>query len=174
MVDLILNAFYFILPAYIANMMPVFGKNLRLPGGQAISTKLLGSHKTWRGFYLGYCGALLVLYLQSLGQNLEVFQKISLLEYQELNLWLYAFFFGIGALFGDACKSFFKRRLKIKSGQPWFPFDQLDFIFGALLFLWPFYQPGWQVIVTLIILTPLLHFLTNFTAYKLGLKEVWW
>lgn len=201
MLETILTALYFFLPAFVANMLPVILGALRFPFGRPISEKWLGSHKTWRGFYAGYLGALLVLAVQSHfaiavvvpGDNFSSVFSLSnspsfmaspLLNYAHLNIFLYALPFGLGAIAGDAIKSFFKRRLKRKPGAPFFPFDQLDFVIGALVSLIPFYlldpqsflsspfQPG--VLLTLLLLTPLLHLLTNLLAYALGMKKVWW
>lgn len=202
MLTTLLTALYFFLPAFVANMFPVILGALKFPFGQPISEKHLGSHKTWRGFYAGYLGALLVLALQKHFTAIVVFpgdnfsSSVSLpgedfsslfqplLDYAHLNIFLYAIPFGLGAIAGDAIKSFFKRRLNRKPGAPFFPFDQLDFVIGALLSLIPFYIFDSQsfftspfqlsILLTLLILTPLLHLLTNLLAYALGLKKVWW
>lgn len=184
---LLLESLYFILPAYVANMGPVIFGKLKLPFGTPINEKLFGSHKTWRGFYAGYVMAFLVLVLQyclaggSNGSDLlgqtgvgEFFQQYQLLDYQNINLFGYAFLFGIGAIFGDLIKSFFKRRIGIAPGKPWIPFDQLDLVIGALIFLTPFHVLPWQNILTLLIITPILHLLANVFAYKVGIKKVWW
>ena len=191
MINLILSSLYFILPAYIANTSPILLKGL--PFGRPINAKLFGENKTWRGFYTGYLGALITLFLQYYLQKSGLLPSggviahssiltatsengylTPLLDYENINLFLYAFAFGLGALTGDLIKSFFKRRLKITSGQPWIPFDQLDFVAGALIFLAPLYLPSWPVILTILIFTPLLHFLSNSIAYHLKLKKVWW
>lgn len=174
MLDTIISAFYFFLPAYFANMCPVIAGKLKLPLGQPISNHFLGSHKTWRGFYAGYLGALVVLAAQLFMQKEGVLAAYTLLDYQNINLFGYAFLFGVGAIAGDALKSFCKRRMGIKPGAPWFPFDQLDFVVVALLFLWPFFQLSWSHILVLLIATPILHLLVNILAYKVGLKKVWW
>lgn len=174
MPDLIIPAFYFFLPAYFANMCPVIAGKLKLPLGRPISERFLGSHKTWRGFYAGYLGALAILAIQLLLQKEQLLTPYTLLDYQNINLFGYAFLFGIGAIIGDTLKSFFKRCIGIKPGAPWFPFDQLDFVIIALLFLWPFYTIPWPHILVLLIATPVLHLLVNILAYKLGLKKVWW
>ncbi len=174
MLELIISSLYFILPAYFANMCPVIFGKLNFPLGQPVSVKYLGSHKTWRGFYTGYLGALLVLFLQSKLDPLPSYFGQTLFDYQNINLFLYAFLFGIGAITGDTIKSFFKRRLGIKPGAPFFPFDQLDFIIGALIFLWPVYSLPWPNILTILIITPVLHLLVNTIAYLLKLKKVWW
>lgn len=174
MLDTIISALYFFLPAYFANMCPVIAGKLRLPLGHPISERLLGSHKTWRGFYAGYLGALTILAVQFLIQENQLLGAYILLDYQNINLFGYAFLFGIGAITGDGLKSFFKRRIGIKPGAPWFPFDQLDFVVVALLFLWPFFTLPWQHILALLIATPILHLLVNILAYKLKFKKVWW
>lgn len=170
MILLALTSLYFILPAYVANMFPVFFTALKLPLGYPISERLFGKNKTYRGIIAGYLGALLILFLQRY-LNLT---RISLINYQEINLFFYAFLFGGGAVIGDLVKSFFKRRKGIAPGQPWFPFDQLDFIIGALIFVSPFYLLSWKNILVIIVLTPLLHFLTNVIGYSLRIKKVWW
>jgi CDP-2,3-bis-(O-geranylgeranyl)-sn-glycerol synthase len=160
-------------------MCPVIFEKLHFPLGAPINEKLFGSHKTWRGFYAGYIGALAALFLQSyLYENGIVAGTIApispILNYSEINIFLYAVLFGIGALAGDLIKSFFKRKRGIAPGGSWFPFDQLDFVFGALIYLSPFFIPSWQNIAAIIIITPLLHFLANLIAYALKLKKVWW
>lgn len=191
MLNIILSSLYFILPAYVANTFPVLLK--WLPFGLPINKKLFGENKTWRGFYTGYLGALAVLLLQFYLQKSGVLPSgnaisdssilsaasekgyiTPLLDYEHMNILLYAFIFGIGALTGDLIKSFFKRRLNVSPGQSWVPFDQLDFVIGALVFLSPFYVPTLAVIFTILIITPLLHISANFIAFHLKLKKVWW
>lgn len=174
MKEIIISSLYFILPAYFANMGPVIANLLNLPLSRPIHGKFFGSHKTWRGFYMGYIFAFLILWLQYYLHTKGIFKTYNLLNYENINLFLYAGLFGIGALTGDLIKSFFKRRIGIKPGGQWFPFDQLDFVIGALIFLSPFFIPNWQTILTLIIITPILHLLTNLAAYKLKIKKVWW
>ncbi len=160
-------------------MMPVFAANIHikrhyLPLGGPIHEKLFGKNKTYRGFYAGYIGALIMLFLQYYLQKNGIFTEYILLDYEKINLFLYAFLFGIGALTGDLIKSFFKRRLNIAPGKPFIPFDQIDFVLGAWLFLLPFYPPPWQNLLAVLIIMPFLHFLTNIIGYFLGLKKVWW
>jgi len=174
MKELIISSIYFILPAYIANMSPVLAAKLHLPFDVPINKKHLGDHKTWRGVYSAYICALASLALQWYLQKTGTFSAYNLLDYEKINLFLYAFLFGVGAITGDTVKSFFKRKLGRSPGSSWFPFDQLDFIAGALLFLLPFFIVSWQTALVLIIATPLLHFLANLFAYLLRFKKVWW
>ncbi|MFH1534225.1 MAG: CDP-archaeol synthase [Nitrospirota bacterium] len=173
MLELILASVYLILPAYVANMCPViFGKVPIL--GIPIHEKLFGAHKTYRGFISAYIGALAILALQQYLANADILTQFALFDYTQINIFLYAFLFGVGALTGDLIKSFFKRRFRIAPGHPWFPFDQLDFVIGACIFLLPVYIIPWQNLLTILILTPALHFLTNLIGYALKLKKVWW
>lgn len=179
MEKLILISLYFFLPAYIANAAPVLFKWLPL-GQKPISEKHLGSHKTYRGFIVGFFAALVILtvqYFVSTSSYAPTLLPYSLLHYADFtttDILLYAFLFGTGSLFGDSAKSYFKRLIKIKPGRPFIPFDQIDFILGALLFLSPVYLPEWQIILTALIITPILHFASNIFAYLFGLKKVWW
>ena len=174
MVIIIIKALYFFLPAYCANMAPVFAYALKLPWGQPVSARLFGEHKTYRGFVAGFLMALFVICIQKILFQKNVFVTISILDYNTISIFLYAFAFGVGAITGDLVKSFFKRRLGKNPGAMWFPFDQLDFVFGALIFLYPFYQTPKEIVTILLIITPILHLPLNILGYFLGLKQVWW
>jgi CDP-2,3-bis-(O-geranylgeranyl)-sn-glycerol synthase len=167
------------LPAYFANMAPVFAEKFGVlkfwarpvDGGRTFRGQpIFGAHKTWRGFVAGVIVAIGTIWLQYFLESLPLFQKISLLNYSTINLWLVGFLFGFGALFGDLIKSFFKRRLNLKPGALWIPFDQIDFVFGALVFVSFIYRPSWQVTLVVLLITPILHILTNQIGYLLKIK----
>ena len=162
------------LPAYIANMMPVLVKHLPI-GNAAINEKLFGCNKTYRGLAAGVLGGIFGILLQkSLHPWLNTWE---LLPYNELTIFneaIYGILFGGGALFGDLLKSYFKRRLRIAPGQPWIPFDQLDFVAGSLIAMSLIYIPPLFYIFIIICITPILHLITNAAAYAIGIKKVWW
>jgi len=166
----LLNVFYFFLPAYIANMAPVLAKKLNLPLDLPINKNKLGQNKTYRGLVSGYLASLLFIYTQ----KEFLFLQSNLINYNQENIFILSFLMTLGALGGDALKSFFKREKGIKSGKPWFPFDQIDLILGAIACTLPFYNLPAKETLIVLILTPLLHFLTNFISYKLKIKDVWW
>lgn len=130
------------IPAGISNMSPVLAN--KIPGYNRWNTpmdfgkslgkvRIFGDHKTWRGFVAGttagtLIGILLFSILSALLDSSATFGGNLL-----LSLALSA-----GALLGDAIKSFFKRRSGVPSGKSWFPFDQLDYIIGALVCIIPF------------------------------------
>ncbi|MEK7172295.1 MAG: CDP-2,3-bis-(O-geranylgeranyl)-sn-glycerol synthase [Patescibacteria group bacterium] len=173
MLNLVLSSLYFILPAYIANTFPVLFK--WLPFGNPINEKLFGEHKTYRGLISGTLTGILIVFLQY--KYSSYFKGIELMDYSYFSsqkIILIGICFGAGALFGDLIKSFFKRRLRIKDGHSWFPFDQLDFVIGSLIAVSPFYSPPLSNLIIILLITPILHFLTNIFAYLIGLKKVWW
>lgn len=183
MMLLIIQSLYFMLPAYAANMAPVVFAWIPW-GGQPIDggeiwrgRRILGDHKTWRGLFAGLAVGIAAVFAQ---QQISVLNKNFILELvpygnfsgPEIMLWGTAL--GGGALIGDLVKSFVKRRIGVAPGKPWIIFDQLDFVFGALVAVSPLYLPPWPHLALIVVATPLLHLLTNVTAYFLGLKRVWW
>lgn len=174
MLETLFKSLWFIIPSYVANIFPTLGARLKIPLNYPINSGLLGSHKTYQGFYSAWFGAFLILLLQKYLYRYEFFSNISLLDYSEINLFYYSIAFGIGTALGDSVKSFFKRRLGKKPGSSWPPFDQLDFVFGTLFFLLPLYIPPTRILLTILLITPILHLVANIVAYKLKLKKVWW
>ena len=161
-VQLIIEALEFIFPAYCANAIPVIAG-----GGRPIDCgkkfldgkPIFGKNKTFRGFFSG----------------LIVGTTVGLVE---TRLFGYPIFFGLllslGALFGDLVGAFVKRRLGIAPGELLPVIDQVDFIIGAILFSLPLQIVSWALCLTVLIITPPIHLLTNFAAYKFGLKNNPW
>ena len=168
---LIYYSVIFFLPAYIANAMPVIVKGLKICPSLAkpIHKIWFGKSKTYRGFVFGILGAFIVNLIPFYFGFYDFHENTKLVIF----FWT-TFALSVGALLGDLLKSFFKRRIGIKSGQPWPPFDQLDYVIGALLFSYLINPQPVEVIITLLILSPLFSFLANVTAYFLKLKKVWW
>ena len=81
---------------------------------------------------------------------------------------------GGGALIGDACGSFIKRRLKLESGRPAPILDQLDFVVGALVFASLIVVIPVEMIVVILVISVFLHLGANIIAYLLGIKKVWY
>jgi CDP-2,3-bis-(O-geranylgeranyl)-sn-glycerol synthase len=81
---------------------------------------------------------------------------------------------GLGALVGDMVKSFWKRRLGIKPGTMFQPWDGIDYMVGAIIFMLPLYSVGIIGSLFLLIIGPLLSLLANTLAYHIGWKECWY
>ncbi|MDO8669554.1 MAG: CDP-2,3-bis-(O-geranylgeranyl)-sn-glycerol synthase, partial [Candidatus Buchananbacteria bacterium] len=180
--DLIIKSIYFVLPAYLANMAPVICDKLKLfrflarpiDGGRKLGSQpIFGSSKTWRGLFSGALFGLITTSFQAYLYNYDFFKDISLIDYPS-NFIAFGLLSGLGAMVGDLIKSFFKRRLNKKSGSSWPVFDQLDFVLGFLLFTYYFSAPAVPIILTILLLTLILHPLTNLVSYALGFKKVWW
>ena len=159
---LIVEALKFIFPAYCANAVPViagggtpmdFGKNF------TDGKRVFGNNKTFRGFFFG----------------LAIGIAVGLMEVMVFNYpLLFSVLSPLGALLGDLTAAFLKRRLGIAPGGLLPIIDQVDFVVGALLFSLPLAIIYWQLAVAVLIITPPIHLLTNFVAYKLKLKKNPW
>ncbi len=178
-----LKCLYFMLPAYFANMAPVFAQKLGIlkflakpvdAGRTFCGQPIFGANKTWRGFVVGISTAMITALMQYFLYFTPFFKKLSLLDYSQFNPWLLGFLFGFGALFGDLVKSFFKRRFSIAPSKPWIPFDQIDFVIGALIFVSLIFCPPWQATLVVLLVTPVLHILTNQIGYLLKIKNTKW
>lgn len=157
---------YFMLPAYFANMTPVFSKKINILN-KPIWKQGLGANKTWRGMILGIITATIVAVIQS-----KIIIGLELYSYSQPVL--FGALMGLGALFGDCVKSYFKRKKGIKSGGKWFPFDQTDYAIGAIIFTSPIYFVGWTESLIILILAVILHTIANHIGYWLKLKEAPW
>ncbi|TRO49948.1 CDP-2,3-bis-(O-geranylgeranyl)-sn-glycerol synthase [Candidatus Bathyarchaeota archaeon] len=161
-VTLVAEALLFIFPAYCANAVPVlagggtpmdFGKNF------FDGKRIFGDHKTFRGFFFG----LLVGILVGIAEFL-------IFDYPILFIILPS----LGALAGDLLGSFAKRRIGISPGGLFPIVDQIDFVIGALLFSIPLSILTWELALVVILITPPIHLLTNYVAFKMRLKKHPW
>jgi len=160
-----IEALKFIFPAYCANAIPVIAG-----GGFPIDFRknffdgrpIFGKNKTIRGFFFGLFFGTLVGIAESL-----FFKNYPL---------YFGFILSLGALTGDLLGAFLKRRIGIKPGDLLPVVDQVDFILGAIIFSLFFYVSivSSELIVAVLIITPPLHLLTNYIAYKTGLKGTPW
>lgn len=179
----ILVALYLFLPAYTANMAPVFAKRFPvlsalawpLDRGVMLSGQpLLGPHKTFRGILVGLLAGIATAALQRfLAERSEFFAGISSEPHFSTSPFVWGSALSGGALLGDLVKSFLKRRFGIPSGQRWIPWDQLDYAIGGLLVGSLFTPFPWQVIVIILVATPLVGLLVNIGGYLLSMKEAW-
>ncbi|MBI2546706.1 CDP-archaeol synthase [Candidatus Woesearchaeota archaeon] len=182
--EYVLELFYLMLPGILANMMPVLAarwKILNFLAKPIDSNKkwldnkpILGKHKTYRGFILGIAVAMLVAFIQFKLYNLFVFKSLSIIPYDRYNPFLLGFLIGFGVLLGDSVKSFFKRRLNIKPGKPFFPFDQIDSVIGGLLFVSIIYIPTFKLVVSLLALSLVTHLAVRTIGYYTGISKERW
>ncbi len=158
----VLYPLIYIFPAYAANGAPVLFKGRKpLDMGRKLRGKrIFGDHKTLRGTASSIaCGI-----------------AVGLIEYPFLHYMLpIAIMLTIGANAGDLLGSFAKRRMDMKPGRNLPVIDQYGFFALALLFaFWLGHMPGLYGMLFLVVLTGILHPLTNIGAHRLRLKEVPW
>ena len=130
--------------------------------------RLFGKNKTFRGFFFGLAIGIFVGVVESL-----------VFSYPFPFIVLFSVLSPLGALLGDLTAAFLKRRLGIAPGDLFPIVDQIDFVVGAILFSLPFFSlpltiAYWELAIAVIIITPPIHLLTNFCAYKLKLKNNPW
>lgn len=179
--EFIVSTLYLFLPAYVANMAPVVATRLNLFSfldkpldGSTKDTErpLLGINKTYRGFVAGLISSIFVAYVQLFLKNKHIFINTDF-DITSKNFWIWGAILGFGALMGDLVKSFFKRRFGIPPGKRWIPWDQLDMVFGGLIFGSLMYSFSWQQVGVLIILSPFLILVVNLVSFYLKIKKDW-
>jgi len=172
---------WFFLPVGIANGTPViakylpFLKNLNYPLDcykTFRGIRILGDHKTWRGLITGVLMAIITVGVQ---QQIYFYsaglREVLNFDFNSINPVIYGLLAGIGALLGDAVKSFFKRRTNIKPGSTWFPFDQIDYIIGGIVFLLPYFRLSvWEYLLTFIVWFGL-HLITTYLGFLLKFRD---
>jgi CDP-2,3-bis-(O-geranylgeranyl)-sn-glycerol synthase len=159
---LVVESLKLIFPAYCANAAPVLaGGGLPLDFGKNFvdGRRVFGKNKTFRGFFFGLAIGVLV----GLTENFLFGYPL-----------LFSVLSPLGALMGDLAGAFLKRRLDIAPGGVLPIVDQIDFVVGAIVFSLPLSIISLELAIAMLIITPPIHLLTNFLAYKLKLKSNPW
>jgi CDP-2,3-bis-(O-geranylgeranyl)-sn-glycerol synthase len=156
--ELGIRGMLFYAPAYASNASALLFRGRRQIdfGRLFIDGKpILGKGKTFRGFFLGLAVGVVT------GSILGIPFSTS-------------FFTSLGALLGDLGGAFIKRRLSIKTGDPAPVLDQFDFMLGATLLsqAWKYLDP--RSIIIMMAVTPIIHLVSNFSAFLLKIKKVPW
>ena len=162
---MIVEAMKFIFPAYCANGTPVLaGGGAKMDFGKNFvdGKRIFGNNKTFRGFFFGW----------SVGIGVGLTEG-AIFGFQNYPI-LFAVLIPLGALLGDLTGAFIKRRLSIAPGGLLPIVDQIDFVIGAVVFSLPLALIGWEVALTMLLITPPIHLFTNFLAYKMKLKRNPW
>ncbi len=178
--EAVVVAVWAMLPAYVPNNVAVLaGGGPPIDGGRTWNGKrILGNGKTWRGTIAGVAvGALLALALNAVnGPNANIFGVRLPDPFPAIVMVTMP----LGAMLGDMGASFLKRRTGRQRGAAFPGVDQLDFVVMALL-LTSVSAPEWTldtftlpVLTVVVVVTPLLHLMTNVIAYMLGLKNEPW
>ncbi|MCK5547783.1 MAG: CDP-2,3-bis-(O-geranylgeranyl)-sn-glycerol synthase [Thermoplasmata archaeon] len=185
LVEIILQAIWFMFPAYVANPSAVlFGGGTPMDFGRSMSDgkRVFGNGKTWRGFIGGVFIGVLVGAAQIAGASVSEIEELSFGAFP--NSIFIVFLMAFGSMVGDLLGSFIKRRTGAKRGAKRPIIDMYTFLFCTFVFLlvfqwnWTtahyFYGESIAGFVTVLIATPLLHRGVNIIGYKMGKKDVPW
>ena len=177
-------ALWLAIPALSANSTAViFGGGTPIDFGKKFydGKRILGNGKTWRGLIGGGAAAAGIGGIQQIIAYFLNTPYLPLFSFNGFEAMGIVLVLSYGALIGDSTGSFIKRRFGIERGQKAYLLDQMTFLLVALLFVfiaYPsfFFGYFWNItaILTLFILTPLLHRSVNIIGYKMGYKDVPW
>ncbi len=183
---IISEAVWLIFPAYIANSSAVlFGRGTPVDMGRKLSdgNRILGDGKTWYGLLGGTLAGTAFGFGQVLGSGIQYPEHHW--GYGPVpNAYFIAILIPVGALFGDLLGSFIKRRMGLSRGKQVIGLDIYDLVIGVFILLLIF-QFDWFymtflngirliALLSVLIITPILHRFTNIIGYKLGKKKEPW
>jgi CDP-2,3-bis-(O-geranylgeranyl)-sn-glycerol synthase len=162
--QIIIDALKFIFPAYCANAIPVItGGGYPIDLGKKFldGKPIFGKNKTYLGFFSGLV----------IGTAIGIAES-ALFDYYIL----FGLLTSMGGLLGDLAGAFLKRRLGLAPGELLPIIDQVDFVIGAIFFSLLTSPPTMtiELAIAALIITPPIHLLMNFAAYKTGLKKNPW
>lgn len=173
------------MPAYLANATPPLIKNIKffkilgkpIDGGKKLKEKeLFGSHKTWRGLIgmlvVGIAASYILFFLEN-RYNLGLYENIGF-DYTEWSPLLFGALMALGTIIGDLLFAFIKRRIRLKPGAPFIPFDQTNYVIGNFIILQPFLELHLSVWIILFFATLVIHIIFNRLGYLLGLHNAKW
>ncbi len=188
MLKLIFACLWYLLPAALGNHNASCGNRLPLPGvlkkpleklavpidfGRTLNGReIFGKNKTWRGLVVGVITGVFVAGIQAiLFSNIAFLRNNTVVDYTRCNCVLVGALMGAGALLGDLVESLIKRRLGKPSGKPWFPWDQADWIIGAMLLSSLVCVPALKIAAITLVLYIGVHLCSDRIVYKLGIKK---
>lgn len=156
-----LNGFYKAIPIILTNLSPVLAAkilpqyNKPVDFGKKLGDgkRLFGAHKTWRGLITMLLTGLLTGYL--------FFYS-----------FYWGFLIGIGVIIGDLLTSVIKRRVNLKPGASFEPWDSEILMISSMLFTWGLFNI--YEAISIIILAPLFYKGFNVLGYLLKLQKNPW
>ena len=142
-------------------------------GSKKINNRpILGQNKTFRGLIFGIIFAIIIAFIQFILYNNNILVDIAIIDYS--NWLLIGVLLGSGAIFGDLVMSFVKRRMDYEPGRSFVPFDQIDFVIGALIFIYPLVILSLDKILVILFLSFILHVIVNHIAFYSGIRKEKW
>lgn len=174
-VETVITSIWLMAPAYVPNSIAVLaGGGRPIDGGRSLGDeRYLGDGKTWRGAVAGIVGGTFL----ALGMN-SLFPRLtgSVIDAEPFAP-LAGFGLALGAILGDIFASFLKRRTGRERGKAFPVVDQLDFVVGSLIctsvlsYSWISENLTLKILITILVITPMIHIGANVIAYVVGVKE---
>ncbi len=181
----IAQGIWLMFPAFVAGPGAVFlGGGAPIDGGRVHrdGRRVLGDGKTWRGLIGGVAFGMFIGFLQVIANSFSVWPEFTFGTFPSSLVVIFTLSFG--SLLGDMIGSYFKRRKGILRGEKAPILDQYDFLVVAVVLVavlqwsWFFehYINGYAILglIAVVVITPILHRITNIIGYRLGRKEVPW
>lgn len=187
-IQIIAVGFWCFIPAMVPNsnaaLIGRYGKTKMDFGKTWRGKRIFGDGKSWLGFFGGALSGV-VLGLLMIG--------LAALCGDTTNYWGFGpfpdsigilFCLSFGALIGDLCGAFIKRKLGMERGQKAPILDQYDFVAGSFLLTFAFY-PNFIIntyfegahiaaFIFIILVTFIIHRTVNIIGYKLHVKNEPW
>ncbi len=154
-----------------------------IDGGRCWSgRRLFGDHKTWRGLVATGLGTLPLFAGQALWLHYcPWLRALEIFDYSTVNVAIFGFLLGFGAMLGELPNSFWKRRLNVAPGESptglsryWFyVLDQIDLLGGVWLVVALAAPRAVRMgtVVPSLVITLFAHQLVTFVGYALGMRE---
>lgn len=173
----LIESIWIILPAYAANGFAPLSRGKRpIDGNRKFfdGRPIFGQGKTWEGLVLSLFIATIVGIIQYYTfPYLPFGESPVLLTIIPMGAYL-GFVLGLGAMIGDMAGSFIKRRFNLPRGALAPILDQDDFVIGALVFATLITTVKLEWFMLLIVITPIIHLIANFIAFKIKVKNTKW
>ena len=173
----LIESIWIIIPAFAANGFAPLSRGKRpIDGNKKFfdGRPIFGKGKTWEGLILSLFVATLIGIVQQYAfPYLPFDQSPILLDIVPMNAYM-GFILGLGAMVGDLAGSFIKRRINLPRGSPAPILDQDDFVLGALGFAALIIAVKLQWVLLLVVITPMIHLIANYIAFKIRVKNTKW
>jgi CDP-2,3-bis-(O-geranylgeranyl)-sn-glycerol synthase len=173
----LIKALIIMFPAYAANGFPPLARGtlpIDFKRNWFDGRRIFGDGKTIEGFSIGIIAGTFVGVLEAIVQP----PIISYASFWGVSIPVINFEIGLlislGALCGDLCGSFIKRRLGLPRGKEVLFLDQWNFIFGAAVFVFMLTEITIWMVVIMLAITLIVHRTANVLGHKLKVKREPW
>jgi hypothetical protein len=186
----IVRVLWLILPVILGGLIHIlvikldpFRRAARVPldlGFTLRGRRILGDNKSVRGALTMISACVIISVLQAAATNRFAWPSgLQLIEFPAARPVMWGVLLGAGYIVGEFPNSFIKRQLDIAPGEPgrgyyglvfWLA-DQLDSMFGVLVFMCFVWQPPLLAIIYMILITLILHPAAALLMVSTGLKK---